>query len=294
VSNEQAFGLPPAENNSENIAATLARVLPQPGRLAELPAAGGGQEIHLAIPKGFTVHKVDDEKLLANPRRKQGAPAFSDAESFLAFVDRNATADTIVWCQFNPQDFKLSFRAVFDEHGTAASLPGWRGFGAVYEPALSHEWKLWKAQNKQAKSQFDFAVFLEENIDDIAERDGYPTGQQMYAMATAMELNKDSRVKSTIRTQSGGQAFEFVDNEKPDDIVKMEAYKAFRIGIPVFWAGAGYVITARLRYRNNGGALSFWYELNRPDRVYDDAAKDLITKVREGIGGLPLIMGSWA
>jgi len=72
----------------------------------------------------------------------------------------------------------------------------------------------------------------------------------------------------------------------------MKVFERFQIGIPVFWAGPGYLITARLKYRNNGGKVSFWFELIRPDRVHEAAAKELIAKVQEGIGAVPMLMGA--
>lgn len=66
----------------------------------------------------------------------------------------------------------------------------------------------------------------------------------------------------------------------------------FAIGIPVFWAGPGYRIDARLRYRHASGKVAFWYELIRPDRVHEAAAKELIERIRTGLPqGVPLLMG---
>lgn len=44
--------------------------------------------------------------------------------------------------------------------------------------------------------------------------------------------------------------------------------------------------------RRVDGKVHFWYELIRPDRVHKAAAKELIERVRAGIGATPLLMGA--
>ena len=68
-------------------------------------------------------------------------------------------------------------------------------------------------------------------------------------------------------------------------------FEKFQIGIPVFHGASGWAIDARLKYRNNGGKLSFHYELVRPDRVHQAAAEALILQVRDGLGDVPMLFG---
>jgi uncharacterized protein YfdQ (DUF2303 family) len=85
---------------------------------------------------------------------------------------------------------------------------------------------------------------------------------------------------------------EYVDDDDAATLTQMKLFERFQIGIPVFWAGPAYRIDARLKYRHGSGKVSFWYELIRADRVHEAAAKDLIDRVRAGLGGVPLLMGS--
>lgn len=281
------------EAPSENLAQTLARELPRAAILGKLPLADlrsvDGISL-VAVPQGTKVEQLDFEKLLSNPRRTAATATLSDGESFIDYVKRHANDSTVCWANFNPQTFALGFTAVFDEH--AKGLPGWRAHKAAFTPDMSAEWKVWTGNNKQAKAQIEFAEFLERHEPDIATQDGYPTSLQMLQLATEFEANSEKRVKSVIRLQGGGTRLDYVDDEDAGTLLQMKVFERFQIGIPVFWAGPGYRIDARLKYRNNGGKVSFWFDLIRPDRVHEAAAKELIAKVREGIGAVPLLMGA--
>ena len=278
----------------KNIAETLAEVLPQAHRI-DTSATNLGL-IHIAVPNGHELKEIDLEWLNAAPRRAMLAPKMDQAESFLAYVARHSGPATVAWCHFDPQQFSLSFCAVFDDH--QPGTPGWRRHRADFTPEHSAEWKVWKAHHSKAMGQVEFAEFLERNADDInAESavDGitYPTSLAMLKMATEFEMNGERKLRSVARLQGGQSRFEYVDDAHPDTLATMSAFDKFQIGIPVFWSGLGYRIQARLKYRNNSGKLSFWYELIRPDLVHQAAARQTIEAVRTGIESVPLLMGSF-
>lgn len=280
------------DNTRENIAQTLARELPKAEMLGKVTLAelsdNDGIAL-LALPQGAKLEKLDFENLLPNPRRTKAVATLNDADAFLGYVTRHAQDSTVCWAKFNPQTFTLAFTAVIDEH--AKGTPGWRAHVARYTPDASAEWKVWTGQNEKPQGQLEFATFIERNQPDIAAMDDYPTSLQMLAMATEFEANSDKRIKSVARLQGGGVRLEYVDDDNADTLSQMKVFERFQIGVPVFWAGPGYRIDARLKYRHGSGKVSFWYELIRPDRVHEAAAKDLIEKVRTGLGRVPLLMG---
>lgn len=283
---------PAAATKAErNLADSLAELLPD----AKLLHEGTGtdpvdQVLHFALPKAFALHTIDNEKLLPNPRRATGIAKLSTAESFVDYVQRHADSNTVVWCNFNPQSYTLGFRAVVDDH--ANGIPGWREHGAVYVPELSAEWKTWKASDEKQQSQVEFAAFLERNADDINADGGFPSSLDMLRMATEFEANGEKRVKSIVRLQGGGMNLTYVDDNDEATITQMKAFEKFQIGVPVFFDGLGYRLQARLRYRQSQG-VKFWYELIRPDRAHETAARALIAQVRGAIGEVPLLMGTF-
>lgn len=270
-----------------NIAETLAREMARPAVVERT-----GDLLHIAVPKSYDLKEVDTENLLPNPRRMRLKPSFATADSFLAYIARHQSASTVVWCDFNPQTFALRFEAVLDDH--APGVPGWRGHAALFEPDLSAEWKAWKSMDRQAMAQVKFAEWIQEHEDDINSGTGgtMPTSLQMLDMATNFVMNEERALKSAVRLQSGGTRLTYIADADQGTVESMSLFEKFAIGIPVFHGDpVAWSLIARLKYRNNGGKLSFSFELVRPDRVHQGAAKELIVKVSAGLGAVPLLMG---
>ena len=145
--------------------------------------------------------------------------------------------------------------------------------------------------NREPMSQLEFAEYIERHDQDIAHQEGYPTSLQMLQLATEFSANSDKRIKSIVRLQGGGVRMDYVDDADDQTLTTMKAFEKFQVGIPVFWSGAAFRIDALLKYRQASDKVTFWYELIRHDVRHEAAAKDLIEQVRNGIGGIPLLMG---
>ncbi|MBQ1764909.1 MAG: DUF2303 family protein [Aquincola sp.] len=283
------------ENNSKEqgaLAEVLVREARKPVTLDTALPKVDDRKVTYAIPPGYTTHVVDTENLLDNPRRKRGTAQLQDMPSFLAFVERHKSNDTVAWAGFDIDQSKLSIQAVMDDHGTKEA--GWRGFRAVYAPSLSVEWERWKAMNEKPMSQLDFALFIERNQDDITGGDGFPSSLDMLKMATEFEASADMRLKTHTRLQSGGIKLEYVDQEKDETIQRMTVFEKFAIGVPVFRNATAWKIEARLRYRVREGKVTFSYELLRADKTVEQAGNELIEQARVGLGTVPLLTGTFA
>jgi uncharacterized protein YfdQ (DUF2303 family) len=282
--------------NAKNLAETLAEVLPK-ATVVHQPAitdVAGLQVAHIAVPKGTELKevKLDLEPFLPNPRVTNAKATFSDPDSFLAYMARHAQPGSVVWCSFDPQTFALAFTGVVDENekGTA----GWRRHKAHFTPDMSAEWKAWQGRDGKAFSQVDFAQWLQDHEDDINSSSTLlPTSIQLMEMATNFVMNEERVFKSAVRLQSGGQRLMYVADADAGTTEAMQLFEKFGLAIPIFHGETlASPLTARLKYRNNGGKLSFTYELQRLDKVHKAAAEDLIRVIRAGLGEVPLLMGS--
>lgn len=272
------------DDTKNNIAETVAREARKPV-VMEI----NGLKV-LALPDGYKTEDLD--KLMPAPRRKIANVTLGDTDSFIDYTKRHGSLDTAtVWCDAAFREGKVKLTAILNDHGETATEPHWRDHIANYTPTFATEWTRWFTKDKQQFSQPDFAAFIEENIRDIAgDGDTSASGAQMLEMALNFEANQDLRFKSAMRLQNGAVQISFAENDDAQTLTKMQMFDKFGIGIPVFWGGQAYAIEARLRYRARDGKVVFWFELIRPDKVLEDAAKGLVEQVKTGTG-LPLFYG---
>lgn len=252
----------------------------------DIGALQSGKLPVLMVPQGYKAEVLKDlqlsqlEKHLPTPLRKRGKVVLHDSASFIHYVNQHQSAGvTSIYCDANYQESKVDLTAIFNDQGTNST--GWRDHTAAYSPLQSVEWKRWIGQNRKTFSQVEFALFIEDNLQDIASVEGMPTGTQMLEMAMNLEANQDSRFKSNIRLQSGGTELAFVQKEDDATLEKMRLFERFSIGIPPFFNGSNFRIDARLRYRVRDGKLTFWFELIREDKVLQAAAEEEIAKIAE-------------
>jgi len=282
------------ENNAaKDLIQSLANKISQPVNLS----LEADQEDYLdayALPPGWTLEVRDNEKHLPQPRRKKGRIALQDSKSFINYLQRHKIFEqTSIYANVNYTANKIEFTAIIDDHDGRRDGQQWREYCATYNPEFSHEWLKWTANDGSKGKKFtqaEFANFIEEQLVDIAQVEGMPTGSQLLEMAISFEARQDLRFRSAIRLQSGGVQMVFIQDDDEQTVSKMEMFDRLAIGIPVFWGGSAYRVDARFRYRVKDGVLTFWYELIRPDKILEAATGELIEHIKHGTE-LPFYFG---
>lgn len=267
-------------SEQKNIAETVAREARKPMEIAG----------YIALPSEYTLQDI--EKTLATPNRKKGKVALTEADSFIEYVKRHGEAKTAtVWCDADYTKGAVKLTAILNDHGAGQEDQAWRDNLATFSPVFSEEWRRWFGKDATPFSQTDFAVFIEDNLKDIAGVEGSPSGAQMLEMSLCFEANQELRFKSAIRLQNGAVQMSFAENDDAQTLQKMQMFDRFSLGIPVFWNGEPYQIDARLRYRAKDGKVVFWFELIRSDKTLEDATKTLIEKIKTGTE-MPFFFGN--
>ena len=243
----------------------------------------------ILVPDGY---KTEDlEHLMTNPIRKTAEVNVTESDSFIFYTKKHGSLDEcVIYTEVDYEGSKCTLVALINDHG--ADTPKWRDHRCTFVPKLSVEWTRWIRKNKVSMSQTDFAAWLEENLADVASVANMPTGADILSMALGFEANSDKRLRSKINLQSGGVSLEFVDQENVETRTTMQFFERFTLGLPVFDGSTNaYPLEARLKYRESGGKLNFWYELIRPDRVFKTAVSDDLHKIKEATG-FPIVFGT--
>lgn len=238
----------------------------------------------VVLPAGFEVEDI--EKFLPFPTRKRATVTVSQTDSFIEYAKKHGSLDEcVIYAEIDAEASKCVLLAVMNDNG--ATDPKWRDHRCTFAPALSVEWKRWMSKNGPGKamSQTDFATWLEDNQGDVRSVNGSPSGADVLAMALAFEANADKRVKSHVNLQNGGVRFEYVEDETKDTRTAMEVFRRFTLAMPVFDGSIdAYPVEARLKYRDSGGKVTFWYELIRPDRAFKTAVGEALGQIKEATG----------
>ena len=243
-----------------------------------------GRVPFVVLPAGCEVEDI--EKFLPFPTRKRATVTVSQTGSFIEYAKKHGSLDEcVIYAEIDAEQSKCVLLAVMNDNG--AEAPKWRDHRCTFEPALSVEWKRWLSNNGPTKAmpQTNFATWLEDNQGDVRSVNGSPSGADVLAMALAFEANADKRVKSHINLQNGGVRFEYVEDETKDTKTAMEVFRRFTLALPVFDGSTdAYPVEARLKYRDNSGKVSFWYELIRPDRAFKTAVQSALDQIKAETG----------
>lgn len=274
-------------------------LISQPGAVQDIEAlarrpfvAGNINGIDIAaVPDGYKL--VSLEQHYDTPARQSGTTTMHDVESFIYMAKRlGSLAECVVYIDADYAAQKISAVALFNDHGEDA--PGWRDHRAVFAPRFTEEWKRWTANSGKPMKQAELGMFLESNVGDIvAPHDSkLPTGSDVLGFVLTLQENRNVKYGSAVNLQNGMVQIEFVEQGDQATKGKLELFREFAIGLRPFANGTGYQLSAFLRYRvdRNSGELTFWYELQRPDRVLEDACRDTVKLVREK-AGFPVVFG---
>lgn len=275
------------------------KLLSSPGVVRDIEAlarrpfiAGNLNGIEIAaVPDGYTLESL--EKHYETPARKRGTVRMHDAESFIHVVKRHGSlSDCVVYLDTDYAAQRVAAVAIFNDHGE--DLPGWRDHRATFEPKFTEEWKRWLEKDGKPMSQAELGMFLEANVGDIVSPPAskLPTGSDVLGFVTTLQETRKVRYGSAMNLTNGMVQLEFVEEGDNATKGKLEMFREFALGLRPFANGTAYQVKAFLRYRidRNSGEIKFWFELQRPDRVLEDACRETVTLIRDE-AGVPVLFG---
>ena len=259
------------------------------------------------VPTGKSVasiKKLIDEYRTA-PERKKGTATLNEPSSFIAHVLRSKDDGTALFAKIDRESPRIT--AVYDYNKEDGS-PRFGEHRAVYPFPLSEEWKLWAGRNgeKSAMNQASFAELIEDRQPDLEPpvSAGEKTKQyvkalgcelatpgQIVTLSRGLSMFVDHELVNVVHLGSGQNQMVFKETHKGINGEPLNIPSAFLISIPFFTGGQPWVIPVRLRYRNQGGSVIWWYQLALIDVLFREAFDLEIAKINEATG-LTAFIGS--
>lgn len=211
------------------------------------------------------------EHLLERPLRKRATACFTELGSFINYVnDHKTERGTLLLGEVD--EVTGMFGAIFDYHDRAVTpeespnhIAGWGQHRATLQLVSTPEWKRWVAGSGKEWGQVEFAEFLDDNACDVTE----PSGADLLEVAQTLEAKKSVAFRSGVRLQNGTHELNFV--EQVDATAgrggQLQVPEAFTLHLAPFVGCDSVEIKARLRYRIDGGKLTFVYRLYQPHAI---------------------------
>ncbi|WP_060886215.1 DUF2303 family protein [Streptomyces caniscabiei] len=209
------------------------------------------------------------------PSRKHGTTTVRDAVSFLAYHGKHADEHSEVYADAE----KLTVTAVLD--ADTANAARWGGHRLHLALRETQAWKQWMHHDGKLMPQEQFAEFIEDHLPELLE----PAAAEMLEISQSIQGVAKAEFQSGTRLSSGERRLAYVEtvSAKAGQKGELVIPETFVIGLVPFEGSEGYKLTARLRYRINGGPLQLGYKLERPDEVRRTAFEDVVKAIGEEI-----------
>lgn len=238
--------------------------------LGQPVAIPGAPSTYAVVPEDYSL--INLEEYLPSPNRATGTVVMDDADSFIQYFNKHATDSSQIYAKLNPP----SFTGVLNDHTLESA--GWKDHCVKYACPFSAEWLEWSKGDGKVMKQAEFADFIERNLPDIVE----PVGADMLEISRSLQAKKKVNFASGIRLQNGQTELTYEEEiQGTASKGKLQIPEIFSIGIAVLDGGEAYKVECRLRYRINDALLVMWYEMVRPHKIIEDAARDVFAKIGE-------------
>ena len=236
-----------------------------------------GKTLIIAHSKDQAISEFDLEQYADKPARIRESITLCEIDSFIDYYQRFADDNSIIKANLGDRQFT----AVLDYH--SPGKPAWQSHTCALKCKTSIEWDTWARTDGHKFSQTEFAEFIETNSIDIVD----PAASVMLEIAMTLQANKKVKFSSGVRLDNGQTQLGF------HEIIEGSAGKKgdlkipdkFKLALRVFQGGEKYSVECHLRYRINDGALLFFYQIIRPERMLEDAFGMVKKQVATGCPG---------
>lgn len=267
-----------------------------------LPVEGTGGLV--IAPQGMNIAHVKNfaDKERTSPEVLRGTTALHTCDSFIEFANRYKSDNSAIFYSKKQQHITCVFDCATKEQTS------FEQHKAVYAFPFSKELRAWSGNNGEKMSQLDFAMFIEQNVLDLAEppapdiespalkeirmRCGglYAPVNKMVELSKGIAVRADERAVIKHDLNTGEATINFSSEHTDVNGKAVKVPNMFVIVIPVLEGGKAYQLPCRLRYRLNSGSVIWWYEVINLDKAIELAVNEELEAIKEKIG-LPVYYG---
>ncbi len=253
--------------------------------LGELPTESAVAAFLADRASEGTIHQVDNRPLLLTPtglnlidleryhhlpHRKRGTTTLHSKDALLRYLEQAVGEEE------SPAIFanyaNMSFTLIGDFFSTDKAA--WLDHRAICTLELTPQYKEWVKNQKQWLPQSEFAVLLDQRLEDITS----PPQAEILTLVENFEASATSTVRSGTKIQSGEIQLTYNHEHDPNKTTKVPSH--FQIQVPIWRYGECIALTAKLYYRVNDGKVKFMYLIDKLDRVLEKLWAEEMDTVR--------------
>jgi uncharacterized protein YfdQ (DUF2303 family) len=226
----------------------------------------------VTLPAGARYEVIDLERFWATPRRPRARVTLHTANALAAYVGIHKQPGTALYAD----DKVGQVVAVLDDNHALGT--GWRDHVATLKVRKTPTWERWYT-NQGLGRQDTFAENIEAGLKEITD----PPAADMLELAQNFEATVKADFHSCKQLASGQRQFGY------DETVEARAGQkgtltvpaAFTLTLQPYEGGKTFEVTARLRYRIEGGKLSIGYHLDRSEDALRQAWDAIVASIEE-------------
>lgn len=238
-------------------------------------------QLFFVISNDQKLERHDLEKYGAAPSAIEHEIAVVEVLSFVDYWQRFSTDTSVIHARLKEK----TFIAIFDAH--APGKPSWQRHKCTLVCRTSTEWDTWHSNDKKTMDQIKFAEFIESNAIDIVQ----PSSAEMIQVALTLQAKKKVSFNSGVRLDNGQVQLGYHEDVQGTAGPKGELRipEKFTLALRIFQGGEKYSVECHLRWRINDGALTFFYQIIRPERLLEDAFDQVKAQVKTGCQGAMIL-----
>ncbi len=224
------------------------------------------------------------ERNLTQPRRKTGTVHVKDVPSFVHYYDKHSDDQSEVYVDIDT----ATVTAVLNAHMKTNDIDDpddtarWCDHRLILTLAKTEAWKRWTGLDRQLIKQAEFAEFIDDNRADIRT----PAAAEMLELVQQFQAIQRVTFQSAAILSNGDRRLTYQEETEAGAGAKgsIEVPSTLELGIAPFDDSDPYAVTARFRYRIQGGALFMGFLLDNADDVAKDAVKTVVAKLSQELG----------
>lgn len=258
------------QNEIESIIETAQKAVSVDDRISYeegVPVSVGKVQVNADLQRAI-------ELRLPRPRRRTGLTVLTELSSFIDHVVRFRESATVVYADSTGPEFIAVYNE--NEKGPVHEKSGWRDFRAVYRCPMSPEWKAWRRHAEKEMTQEQFAEWLDERMDDLAEADGMPKPIEMLEMARNLQIFTKGTFEKKMDPETGSSSMVCKEEQTADST---KIHRAFTCALRVFDGGDLYSVQMRVKFKLLEGRPRFSYSIHRDNELVADAFMEMRTKI---------------